>query len=58
MNAKIRNELGKFYIEGKLKTQLLKCFGYVSRMGDDRKVRQIMESRPERRRTRVRPRKT
>ena len=47
MNSKVRDEMGQFSIEGKLKRKWEKWFGHVVRMGENRKLRKIMQARPE-----------
>ena len=38
------DKLGQFCIERSLKIQMLKWFGYVVRIGQDRKIREIMKT--------------
>ena len=51
------DKLGQFCIERSLKIQMLKWFGYVVRIGQDRKIREIMKTIQEGRVTIGRPRK-
>ena len=55
-NERVREKLKQMSIEQKLQRRQLKWFGHVVRMENDRKPKQIMEARPEGRRSRGRPR--
>ena len=46
-NDKIREELKQRPVEEKVYKRQLKWFGHVVRMGEERKVKQVMEARTE-----------
>ena len=55
---KLKNELGQFCKEGRLKIKLLNWFRHAIWMEKNSKPRQIMKAQPEGRRTRGSSRKT